>query len=155
MSETEFRAYDNEGKTMIYNEDSWLPKGLKKLGCSEHPVHVTNNGIHYTLDCISNHYENDWEEDVVTIHGIEIMQFTNFWDYGDSKKKIYGNDIISFYLRSASNHQLAKIVGKIKFSEQQGEWVIVDEKEQFIEKLSRVEHPMVIGNWFKSAELLN
>lgn len=156
MNEMEFRAYDNKGRTMIYNKDSWLPKGLKKLGWNEHPVYITNKGIHYTLDCISNHYENDWEEDVVTIHNIEIMQFTNFWDYGESRKKMYCNDIISFYLMGTLHNQLAnKTVGKIKFSEQIGDWIVVDIKEQYIEKLSRVEQPKVIGNWFDNAELLS
>lgn len=152
MNDMEYRAYSSKEKNMIYNQDLWLPMGLKKLGCNEHPVHITNEGIHYTLDCISNHYENDWEEDVVTYHGIEIMPFTRSWDAGEPRKKMYSNDIISFYVMG--NSKIDQTIGKIKFSEPLKDWIVVDKKEEFIERLSNVAQPKVIGNWFDHSELL-
>ncbi|MDA8228697.1 MAG: YopX family protein [Desulfitobacterium hafniense] len=155
MRDMEFRAYDNKQRTMVYNKDLWLPKELKKLGHKEYPVYVTENGIHYTLDCLSNHYENDWEEDVTTIYDIEIMQFTNYWDCQEPSRKIYCNDIISFFVKGKVNYPDATNIGMVKYSEQSGDWIVVDKDEKFIEMLSRIEQPKVLGNWFDNPELLD
>lgn len=155
MKYLEFRAYDFKGKTLIYDRDLWLPKELKKLGHKEHPVTISQEGIHYTLDCLSNHYENDWEEDVVAIHNIQIMQCTHLFDFGESKKKMYCNDIISFYpSRQLDDLDAQKMIGRIQFSAQTGKWVIVDHEEQFLSELSLAEQPKVIGNWYDNPELL-
>ncbi|MGE4274314.1 MAG: hypothetical protein AB7E31_15870 [Desulfitobacterium sp.] len=98
-------------------------------------------------------YEDDWEEDAVARTGIEIMPFTNLWDHGQSRKKMYSNDLISFTRKGHS--PLTQFCGRIILSEESGEWIVVDEKGQFIEKLAQVECPQVIGNWFADAHLLS
>lgn len=155
MSEIEFRAYDSKQKTMIYNKDSWLPMSLKKFGHTEYPVHISDQGVHYTLDCLSNHYENDWEEDVVTRHGIELMQFTNYRSVAEPQRKIYANDIISFFVHGNLTYpDAAKTTGRVIYNHQLSEWIVVDKEEQFLAKLSVAEQPHVIGNWFDTPELL-
>lgn len=152
----EFRAYDKKQNIMVYNQALWLPKGLKKLGHKEFPVHVTDKGIRYTLNCLSNHYENDWEEDVVTRYDIEIMQFTNYWDCGEPKQKIYAEDLISFYLSDDINvPNSSKMIGKVILNEEIQEWIVVSKEGKFIEMLSRVVQPKVIGNWLDHPVLLN
>ncbi|MFA6808199.1 MAG: YopX family protein [Eubacteriales bacterium] len=156
MMNKEFRAYDKKQKIMVYNEDFWLPKGLEKLGHKEYPVNITNNGIHYTLDCMSNHYEDEWDEDVVTSYDIEIMESTNYHDCEEPKRKIYSKDIISFYLiDKIYDSKAQRKIGKIAFSEQFADWIIVDNEEQFIEMLSKIEQPKVVGNWLDNSILLN
>lgn len=155
MMEMEFRAYDNQARTMVYNKDSWLPKGLKIFGLNQHPVLISDQGIHYTLDCLTNQYEDEWEKDVVTIHDIEIMPFTNSWDLGEIRKKIYENDIIAFSLTKNAKDMSARKIGKIQFSEEYGTWIVVDKEEHFIEKLGGANQPIVLGNWFDNRELLN
>ncbi|GBG57476.1 hypothetical protein SPFL3101_02821 [Sporomusaceae bacterium FL31] len=155
MSEMEFRAYDKKERTLIYDHELWLPQAFKKLGHTEYPVHITPEGIQYTLDCLSNHYENDWEENVVTRYGFEIMQFTNLWDDGESRKKMYCNDIISFYRKGTSDLGSLKMIGRITLSELTGDWILVDKEEQFLEELTKAVYPQVIGNWFDNAELLD
>lgn len=145
MSVKEFRAYDSREKNLIYDREPWLPKPLKKLGHTAYPVHITEDGIHYRLNCLSNHYEDDWEEDVLTRYGMEIMPFTNLWDHGETRKKMYCNDIISFS---------SSLSGRIIFCQESSEWIVVDKNEQCIDKLTHVECPQVIGNWFDHAELL-
>lgn len=155
MGEIEFRAYDSKQRTMIYNKDSWLPMSLKKFGHTEYPVHISDQGVHYTLDCLSNHYENDWEEDVVTRHGIELMQFTNYRSFAEPQRKIYANDILSFFVQSNLTYpDASKTTGRVIYNQQLGEWIVVDKKEQFLAKLSGAEQPNVIGNWFDTPELL-
>jgi hypothetical protein len=151
----EFRAYDNQQKRMVYNNDLWLPHGLNKLGHKEYPVHVTNNGIQYTLNCISNHYENDWEEDVISILNIEIMQSTDSFAFEEPGKKLYSEDIISFRLEQNPNYtEDNRTLGRIKYSEQDQDWIVVDQDEQFIERLSKVTQSKVLGNWYDNPELL-
>ena len=154
MSMLEFRAYDKNEKNLIYNQELWLPRSLKKLGHTAYPVHIGEDGIHYRLNCISNHYEDDWEEDVVTHYGLEIMPFTEFWDYGESGKKIYCNDIISFSCQVQSDLTSNSLTGRIAFCQESWEWIVVDKKYHYIEKLSQVNYPRVIGNWFDHADLL-
>ncbi|WP_088227072.1 YopX family protein [Desulfosporosinus sp. FKB] len=151
--EREFRAYDEKEKALIYDQDLWLPDYLKKLGHTESPVHISSEGIHYTLNCLSNHYENDWEEKVIAYIGIDIMQNTNLLD--KTGKKIFGKDIISFYPSGNLTQSSAKTLGRIQYSEQSGEWIIVNKHEQFLDELGKANQPEVIGNWFENAELLN
>jgi len=155
MGDMEFRAYDNKQRMLVYDKDLWLPQGLKKLGHKEYPVSITNTGIHYTLNCISNHYENDWEENVVSILGIEIMQATDSCDFEEPGRKIYSDDIISFYQDGTPNFSDdQRILGRIKYSEQSHDWIVVDQGEQFIEMLSKVVQPKVVGNRFDNPDLL-
>ncbi|WP_088188805.1 YopX family protein [Desulfosporosinus sp. FKA] len=149
----EFRAYDKKEMALIYDQDLWLPDYLKKLGHTEYPVHISSEGIHYTLDCLSNHYENDWEEKVIAYIGFDIMQFTNLWD--KKGKKIFCNDIIAFCPAGNLTNSSAKTLGRIQYSEQSGEWIIVNKDDQFLNQLDKVNQPEVIGNWFENAELLN
>ncbi|MGC7871875.1 YopX family protein [Desulfosporosinus sp. SYSU MS00001] len=151
--EREFRAYDEKEKALIYDQDLWLPDYLKKLGHTEYPVHISSEGIHYTLDCLSSHYENDWEEKVIAFIGIDIMQYTNLLD--KTGKKIFGKDIISFYPSGNLTQRSARTLGRIQYSEQSGEWIIVNKDEQFLDELDKANQPEVIGNWFENAELLN
>ncbi len=151
----EFRAYDNKQKMMVYNNDLWLPHGLNKLGHKEYPVHVTDDGIHYTLNCISNHYENDWEEDVISILNIKIMQSTDSFDFEEPGRKLYSEDIISFHLEGNLNYTRDnRILGIIKYSEQYQDWIVVDQGDQFIEMLSKVALPKALGNCYDNPKLL-
>lgn len=154
MNATEFRAYDKKEKALIYNSELWLPEPLRKFGHTVNPVHITEDGVHYTLNCLSNHYEDDWEEDVVAHLGIEIMPFTNLWDHGESRKKIYANDIISFSFKSDSDLHPGLRTGRVTYSQEFEDWVLVDKQEQLVAKLSEVERLHVIGNWFDDCELL-
>ena len=151
----EFRAYDSKQKMMVYNNDLWLPHGLSKLGHKEYPVHVTNSGIHYTLNCTSNHYENDWEENVISILNVEIMQSTDSHDFEEPGRKLYSEDIISFSLEGNLNFtENNRILGRIKYSEQYQDWIVLDQSDQFIEMLSKVAQPKVLGNWYDNPDLL-
>jgi len=154
MSIPEFRAYDKREKNLIYNQDLWLPRSLQNIGHTVYPVHITEDGIRYRLNCLSNHYEHDWEEDVVTCYGIEIMAFTGFWDHEEPRKKIYCNDIISIIPKENSDLPSSSQTGRIIFCQGSKEWIVVDKKEHYLEKLSQVNCPRVIGNWFDNAELL-
>ena len=156
MMDMEYRAYDNKQKMMVYSRDLWLPKGLKKLGHKEYPVRVTDNGIQYTLNCISNHYENDWEEEVVSILDIEIMPSTSFRDSQEPQREIYSNDIISFNInKSLLPFEDKRNIGRIKYNEASHDWMIVDKDDQFIEILSKVQQPTVLGNYFDNPEFLD
>lgn len=154
MNVKEYRAYDNREKNLIYDRELWLPKSLKKLGHTAYPVHITEEGIHYTLNCLSNHYEDDWEEGVLTRYGIEIMPFTNLWDHGATRRKMYCNDIITFTLKENMDIGSSLRTGRITFCQESSEWIVVDKNDQYINQLSHVECPRVIGNWFDHAELL-
>jgi hypothetical protein len=153
MCEREFRAYDTKQRMMVYNSDLWLPLGLKKLGHKEYPVSIADNGIHYTLDCNSSHYENDWEEDVISIFGIEIMEITDYQDFFVPSKKIYRNDIISFHLNDTDLATLC-FIGTVQFSNQLNDWIVMSKDGQFIEMLNNIVQPKVIGNLFENPELL-
>lgn len=155
MEHLEFRAYDRKGKSLIYDKELWLPQGLSKLGYTEHPVHISQSGIHYTLDCLSDHYPNDWEEHVIACLDIDVMPSTNRCDSSATPQMMYCHDIISFYRKEECNNvNSQKLIGQIQFSDQTGDWIIVDLNGRFMEMLSHAEQPRVLGNWFEHPELL-